>query len=217
MGSISTLAKFTVPIASDAGNQSQGLLMPKLSYRFRVLLENFGQLTETYQLTKQVMDFQRPTPKFEPIVLDVYNSKIQLAGKNSWDAITMTVRDDVTSEVQHIVGRQLQKQFDYFEQASARSGSDYKFKLLCQVLDGGNGAHEVTVLEQWTLVGCYIASATYSKLDYKSNEPASITLSILFDNATQSKDENEEALWGVGEAVTRSKTDLATGIQPSSG
>lgn len=215
MATISTLAKFTVPLPSDAGNSSQGLLMPKLSYRFRVLMENFGELGETAQLTKQVMDFQRPTPKFEPIVLDVYNSKIQLAGKNSWDAITMTVRDDVTSEVQHMVGRQLQKQFDYYEQASARAGSDYKFKLKCQVLDGGNGAHEVTVLEQWTLVGCYIASATYSKLDYKSNEPASIALSILFDNATQSKTEEEDALWGVGEAVRRDRTDYASGIQGS--
>ena len=40
--SVSTLSKFTVPLASDQSSASQGLLMPKLQYRFRVVLENFG-------------------------------------------------------------------------------------------------------------------------------------------------------------------------------
>jgi hypothetical protein len=39
---ISTLSKFTVPLASDQSASTQGLLMPKLKYRFRVSLENFG-------------------------------------------------------------------------------------------------------------------------------------------------------------------------------
>ena len=39
---VSTLSKFTVPLASDQSASSQGLLMPKLQYRFRVVLENFG-------------------------------------------------------------------------------------------------------------------------------------------------------------------------------
>jgi hypothetical protein len=33
---ISTLSKFTVPLANDQSSASQGLLMPKLQYRFRV-------------------------------------------------------------------------------------------------------------------------------------------------------------------------------------
>jgi len=39
---ISSLSRITVPLASDASNSTQGLLMPKLQYRFRVSLENFG-------------------------------------------------------------------------------------------------------------------------------------------------------------------------------
>jgi hypothetical protein len=38
---ISTLSKITVPLASDSSSSTQGLLMPKLQYRFRVTLENF--------------------------------------------------------------------------------------------------------------------------------------------------------------------------------
>jgi len=39
---ISTLSKMTVPLASGDSASNQGLLMPKLQYRFRVSLENFG-------------------------------------------------------------------------------------------------------------------------------------------------------------------------------
>ncbi len=37
-----SLNKMTVPLASDQSATSQGLLMPKLKYRFRVMFENLG-------------------------------------------------------------------------------------------------------------------------------------------------------------------------------
>ena len=40
--SVSSLNKFTVPIAGGQSASSQGLLMPKLKYRFRVSFEKFG-------------------------------------------------------------------------------------------------------------------------------------------------------------------------------
>ena len=39
---VSSLSKMTVPLASDQSASTQGLLMPKLKYRFRVMFENFG-------------------------------------------------------------------------------------------------------------------------------------------------------------------------------
>ena len=53
--SISTLSKITVPLASGDSAANQGLLMPKLQYRFRVSLQNFGVTTPTTELTKQVV------------------------------------------------------------------------------------------------------------------------------------------------------------------
>jgi len=50
--SISTLSKITVPLDSSQSASNQGLLMPKLQYRFRVSLENFGVSTPTTELTK---------------------------------------------------------------------------------------------------------------------------------------------------------------------
>jgi hypothetical protein len=57
---ISTLSKFTVPLASDQSASSQGLLMPKLAYRFRMSFENFGVSTPTTNLNKQVVEAKRP-------------------------------------------------------------------------------------------------------------------------------------------------------------
>jgi hypothetical protein len=135
---ISTLSKFTVPLASDQSSASQGLLMPKLQYRFRVVLENFGVSTPRSELTKQVVDVTRPNITFDQITLDAYNSRVYMAGKHTWDPITINVRDDVNNEVTKLVGEQLQKQFDFFEQSSAASGQDYKFTGRIEMLDGTN-------------------------------------------------------------------------------
>ena len=42
--SIASLSRFTVPLASNQSSSTQGMLMPKLKYRFRVSFENFGGL-----------------------------------------------------------------------------------------------------------------------------------------------------------------------------
>jgi len=177
---------FNMTVGSDNTPSSQGLLMPKLQYRFRALFLNFGTGGSTQELTKQVMDIQRPNVSFEEITLDIYNSKVFLAGKHSWQETQINLRDDASGNVSKLVGQQLQKQFDFVEQASAATGQDYKFQINYEILDGGNGTLLPNVLEAWELYGCFIKSANYNNMDYKSNEPATIQLSIRFDNAIQS-------------------------------
>lgn len=205
---VSSLSKLSVPVAG----QNQGLLMPKLQYRFRVFLENFGVSRPSSELTKQVIDVARPNVSFEPIVVDVYNSKINLAGRHTWDPITLNIRDDATGEVQKLVGEQLQKQFDFYEQASARSGIDYKFTTRIEMLDGGNGAFDANVLETWELYGCFVQSANYNQLAYSANEVVTITLNIQFDNAIQSP-----LSTGVGTNVGRTLGALSTGAGNAAG
>jgi hypothetical protein len=67
---ISTLSKLTVPLDSNASASNQGLLMPKLQYRFRVSLENFGVSSPSTELTKQVMDVSRPNVSFEEMTVN---------------------------------------------------------------------------------------------------------------------------------------------------
>ena len=203
---ISTLSKFTVPLSSDQSSASQGLLMPKLQYRFRVILENFGVSTPRSELTKQVIDVTRPNLTFDDVTLDVYNSRVYLAGKHTWEAITLNLRDDVNNSVSKLVGEQVQKQFDFFEQASAASGIDYKFTTRIEMLDGGNGASAPGVLETWELYGSYVNSVNYNTLAYATSDPVTITLSIRYDNAVQTPQGT-----GIGTALTRTIGSLSTG------
>lgn len=208
---ISSLSKFTVPLTSDQSANTQGLLMPKLRYRFRVTLDNFGVAgTPTTELTKQVMNVTRPQVSFEEIKLSVYNSTVKLAGRHSFADATLTLRDDVTGAVTRKVGEQLQKQFDFFEQSGAASGIDYKFRMRVEVLDGGNGAYEPSSLESFEFLGCFVKQATYQGGDYTNNEPMDIALTITYDNAIQLNRPGGERS-GLGVDVGRTVRTLALG------
>jgi len=204
--SIASLTRMTVPLASDQSSPTQGLLMPKLKYRFRAVFENLGVSTPRTELTKQVIDFTRPSVSFEEMTVPVYNSTIYLAGKYSWEAITVNLRDDAGGNVSKLVGEQLQKQLDFMEQASASSGIDYKFTTRCEILDGGNGAAQPVVLETWEMYGCYLTSVNYNDLNYGESAAVTITMNIRFDNAIQTPIGS-----GVGATVGRTLGDVVTG------
>jgi hypothetical protein len=182
---VASLSKMTVPLNTDQSNNAQGLLMPKLKYRFRVTFLNFGVSNPSTELSKQVITFARPNVNFNPITLDVYNSKMYLLGKPEWQPVQVEVRDDVNGSVSRLIGEQIQKQFDFAEQASAFAGIDYKFQTIFEVLDGGNGAIAPTALETWELYGCFISEVNYNGFDYKANEEATITMTLRYDNALQ--------------------------------
>lgn len=208
---VSSLNKFTVPLATNGSNPSQGLLMPKLKYRFRVTFDNFGVPgTPTTELTKQVMNVTRPNVSFEEIKLPVYNSVVKLVGKHSWQDMTLTLRDDVTNAVTGLVGQQLQKQFDFFEQSAAASGIDYKFTMRIEILDGGNGANTPNTLDTFEILGAYIKQAEYQGGDYNNGtEPMDIKLTITYDNALQYGAGGVPS--GIGQAIGRTVRTLAVG------
>jgi tRNA(Leu) C34 or U34 (ribose-2'-O)-methylase TrmL len=182
---VASLSKLTVPLPPGQTSPVQGLLMPKLQYRFRVVLENFGIPGNATEITKQVMNVTRPEVSFEQMELHVYNSRIKYAGKHAWSDVTLTVRDDVSNSVTKVVGQQIQKQFDFFEQASAASGVDYKFTTRIEILDGGNGNYTPQVLETFVLEGCYLQKAVYQQGDYSKSDPMDIAITISYDNAIQ--------------------------------
>jgi len=206
---ITSLNNFGVPTPSAAGNQV--LLMPKLKYRFRVTLLNFG-LGGAIELTKQVADVTRPKVGFEEMEIPVYNSKIYLAGKYTIEPITLNLRDDASGEVQRLVGQQVQKQFDFMEQASARSGIDYKFTTRIEVLDGGNAALAPQILETFELYGCFVQNADYGDLNYGTNEAATVALTIRFDNLAQFKagESQTSVAGGIGALIGRAAASQAT-------
>ena len=63
---------FNMTVAGDNSGGNQGLLMPKLQYRFRVNFLNFGvDAGAGLSLTKQVVDCSRPQVNF-PEILDSF-------------------------------------------------------------------------------------------------------------------------------------------------
>jgi hypothetical protein len=203
---VASLTKFTVPLATDQSASNQGLLMPKLSYRFRITFQNFGVSQPLTELTKQVMDFTRPQVQFDEVTIDAYNSRIKLLGKPSWQDITINLRDDASGNVSKLVGEQIQKQFDFMEQSSAASGIDYKFITVCEMLDGGNGVNTPNVLETWQIYGCLLSQVNYGEVNYTSNDPVKIALTVKFDNAVQTPQGT-----GIGTLVGRTLGTTVTG------
>ena len=208
---IASQSLFNMTVAADNAGNNQGLLMPKLQFRFRVNFLNFGvDAVNGLELTKQVIDCSRPQVQFTEITMPIYNSTMYLAGKHAWQPMSVNIRDDASGSISKAVGQQLQKQLDFVEQASAAVGSDYKFQTNIQILDGGNGTLAPTVLETWELYGCFLQTANYNTLNYGTSEVVTISLSIRYDNAVQAP-----LTSGVGTSVGRAfggATGPATGI-----
>jgi len=209
-----TSQNLSVP-TGEAGTNST-LLMPKLQYRFRVLFDGFGTTggaDGVREITRQVIDVTRPNLTFEQITIDAYNSRSYLAGKHTWEPVTINLREDANNNVQKIVGQQLQRQFDFYEQASAVAAGTYKFQTRIEILDGGNGStNEANVIDRYHLVGCYIESANYNTLNYATNDPVTVSLTIRYDNAIQFGQDGSD-LNGVGEDTARALFESPGGTQ----
>jgi len=177
---MTTLSKFGVPMGGGSGRG--GMLQPKVQWKFRVRVVNFGPVAGGLELSQQVISASRPTFTQDPQEVHAYNSVAYYGGKPKWSTINMELRDDVTNVISKLVGHQVQKQQNHFEQTSPLAASNYKFNTYLETLDGGNDA----VLEQWYLEGCFLTSVNYNGFDYSSSDAMKISLEVRFDNATQS-------------------------------
>lgn len=177
---MATLQNFGVPVGS--GGVRGRILQPKAKFKFRVNLYGFGPLSTPLDLSAQVQSVSRPTRTASPVEVHSYNSIAYYASKGSWNSIELHVRDDVTNAVSRIVGHQEQKQMNYFQQTTPLAGSNYKFDMLIETLDGGNDG----IIERWELEGCFLESTNWDGFDYTSTSDfLTIQMTIRYDNATQ--------------------------------
>jgi hypothetical protein len=174
-----TLSKFGVPVAP--GQSGLGILMPKLKYRFRVTMQNFGPTGNAVDLTRNVMSAGRPQIQHNSTQIHSYNNIMYIPHKPEWQSITITVRDDINNGVSTLIGSQLQKQMNHFDQTSELAGINFKFTTILETLDGGNNG----VLENWYLEGCYLETVNYEQFSYDSSDPMTIEMTVRYDNATQ--------------------------------
>lgn len=173
-----TKNKFGVPIQS--GGDAAGIIMPKLKYRFRVtFLAPFAGETDQRTLTQNIQSVTRPAVSVDEVEVHSYNSKVYLQGKHTWQTIDVVIRDDITNSVSKMVGKQVQRQINHYQQTTAAASNDFKFDMLIEVLDGVNSQ----ATEQWQLEGCFLQNVAYGDHDYTETSQQQITLTVRFDNA----------------------------------
>ena len=170
-----------IGVPTSVGTGRGGILQPKAKYKFRVIVTNFGIPAGSIALTQQVTTVGRPNINFTAQTVHSYNSIAYYAGKPEWQAITITMRDDVTNSISSLVGAQMQKQMNFFVETSPLAASNYKFQMLIDTMDGSDDG----VLEEWVLEGCFLDTVNYESFDYSSSESMTIELTIKYDNATQ--------------------------------
>ena len=166
----------TLGVPDNQGNTTT--IMPKLAYRFRV---NFIGESFSGVPTRSVISVTRPSLTHDEVLVDAYNSRIYLAGKHTWDPVTVVLRDDVDSAVLRELNNQLNRQVDHANQASSRAGSGYKFQMVVESLDGANP--KPGVLDTFELAGCYIAKIQDGDMAYSNSDQVQVTVSIRYDNA----------------------------------
>lgn len=119
----------------------------------------------------------RPTIQFETITLDHINVKRKLKGKGEWQDLTITLFDPIVpSGAQHVM--------DWIrlshESITGRDGyADFYKKDITFYMLGPVGDK----IEQWTLKGAFISQANFGDLDFSSNDPATIELTLTYDYA----------------------------------
>ena len=119
----------------------------------------------------------RPSISFEEVELNHMNVKRYVKGKATWETVEFTLYDPVGPSAAQAVMEWVRLAH---ESVTGRDGySDfYKKDVLVKVL-GPVG----DVVEQWTLKGAWIQTATFNDLDFSSSDPVEISLTLRYDYA----------------------------------
>lgn len=118
----------------------------------------------------------RPTISTAEQEINFINSKRYIAGKTTFGTISVTLHDPIAPSGAQQVMEWIRT---HFESVSGRSGYADFYKRDCQLkmLDPVG-----TVVELWDLKGCFITEANFGDLDYGTEDPSDISLTLRFDN-----------------------------------
>ena len=119
----------------------------------------------------------RPSIQFEVVTLDHINVKRKLKGKGEWQDIEITLFDPIVpSEAQQV----MEWVRTSHESITGRDGyADFYKKDIDIYMLGPVGDK----IENWKLKGAFINNAVFNDLDWASNDPSEITLTLSYDYA----------------------------------
>ena len=124
-----------------------------------------------------VKTMARPSIQFETITLDHINVKRYVKGKAAWQPITVTLYDPIVPSGAQSVMEWVRQ---HHESVTGRDGysDQYKKDITFNVL--GPVGDKV---EEWTLKGAFISAATFGDMDWATEDPVNIELTIKYDYA----------------------------------
>ncbi len=142
---------------------------PKLQNRFIMFIDGIP----AYLIKK----IQRPQISFGEVVLDHINVKRKLKGKANWENITCDLYDPITPSGAQAVMEWVRLSH---ESVTGRDGySDfYKKDIRINTL-GPVG----DIVEEWILKGAYCQNSNFGDMDWTSDTPANINMTIVMDYA----------------------------------
>jgi len=119
----------------------------------------------------------RPSITFEPVVLDHINVKRKLKGKGEWQDVEVTLYDPIVPSGAQQVMEWVRTSH---ESITGRDGyADFYKKDIDIYMLGPVGDK----IENWKIKGAFINSAVFNDLDWSSNDPSEITLTLSYDYA----------------------------------
>ena len=176
---MASILDFGIPVGGT------GVLQPKLTNKWQVVFKGIGNNTNSQALTSQCTNVSRPSVNWGEVEMHRYNRVAYAMSKYTFDELKITVEDDLNSLASAIITQQIQRQQLIVGGggpwlATAASGSDYKFGLVLQQLDGNE-----QVIEEWHYEGCWIKGADYGEADYTQGEILKINLTLRYDMVRQ--------------------------------
>lgn len=155
---------------------TQASLEPKRNFRFKI-----NNSTAVWWFAKSI---DKPSFDVSNSEYQLVNHKFKYPGIVTWKNIQVTLVD--FAEQGPNAGEELKKELaqmgytrpDKAPMKGIGKGSSRVSELQIQHL-GADGQP----VDTWTLKGAFIVSATYSKLDYSSDDLSEVTLEIAYDYA----------------------------------
>ena len=119
----------------------------------------------------------RPSISFEVVTLDHINVKRKLKGKGEWQDIEITLFDPIVPSGAQQVMEWVRTSH---ESITGRDGyADFYKKDIDIYMLGPVGDK----IENWKIKGAFINNAVFNDLDWSSNDPSEITLTLSYDYA----------------------------------
>ena len=119
----------------------------------------------------------RPSIQFESVKLDHINTYRKLQGKGEWQDIEITLYDPIVPSGAQQVMEWVRLSH---ESITGRRGyADFYKKNIDFWMLGPVGDK----IEHWKLKGAFIVTANFNDVDFSSNDPSEISLTLAYDHA----------------------------------